>query len=146
MATNSKFEAHSITSLCHRLKRLVSRATLRDWVKTGKIVPARIQNKDSRYLIFSTEKLNQILSLLEQGYEERIGRLAKDDAEAVRFRAQADALALEKIQRNQKRAMEGKKPMEESSPALNDDDARGLRHLRVEDKPKRLFTGFGLYR
>jgi hypothetical protein len=146
MATNSKFEAHSITSLCHRLKRLVSRATLRDWVKTGKIVPARIQNKDSRYLIFSTEKLNEILSLLEQGYEERIGRLAKDDAEAVRFRAQADALALEKIRKNQKKAKEGKEPLQESSPALNDDDARGIRHLRVDEKPKRIFSGFGLYR
>ncbi|NCY21669.1 hypothetical protein EBX31_06910 [bacterium] len=141
-----KLEAHSITSLAHRLKLLVSRATLRDWIKSGKLKPEAIQAKASRYLIFSTEKLNKVLSLLEQGFEERIGRLAKNDAEAVRFRAQADALALEKIQRNKKRAKEGKEPLEESSPALNDDDARGLRHLRMEDKPQRLFTGYGLYR
>ena len=141
-----KLEAHSITSLAHRLKLLVSRATLRDWVKTGKLKPEAIQAKSSRYLIFSASKLNQVLALLEEGFEERIGRLAKDDAEAVRFRAQADALALEKIQRNKKRAKEGKEPLQESSPALNDDDARGIRHLRVEEKPKRLFSGFGMYR
>lgn len=148
MAPN--LEAHSITSLALRLKLLVSRATLRDWIKTGKLLPEGIQAKQSRYLIFSTKKLNQILGLLEQGYEERVGRLAKNSAEAVRFRSHADQMALHKIRHNQARAKRGQKPLPESSPALDDNDCRGatsLTHdLRKDKDFITVFGGFGAWK
>jgi len=96
MATQ-ELEAHSISSLAHRLKLLVSRATLREWLKKAKLEPESIQNKGSRYLIFSTIKLDKLLKILEQGYEKRLGRLAQSDAEALAFRAQAEATALSRI-------------------------------------------------
>lgn len=87
-------EAHSITSLAHRLRLLVSRGTLREWVKSGKLVPATAQGKSSRYLIFPTLKLNQLLALLEKGYEKKVDQLAESDAEALLFRTKAEAKAL----------------------------------------------------
>jgi len=139
-----KLEAHSITSLALRLKLLVSRATLRDWVKTGKLRPEAIQAKASRYLIFSTPKLNHVLTLLEQGYEERVGRLAKDSAEAVRFRKNADEMALHKIRHNQARAKRGQRPLPESSPAMDYNDCRGATSLTHDPrKNKNFITVFG---
>lgn len=145
-----KLEAHSITSLALRLKLLVSRATLRDWVKIGKLRPEAIQAKSSRYLIFSTPKLNHVLTLLEQGYEERVGRLAKDSTEAVKFRNNAQRNALEKLKFNKERAKRGQGALREPSPALNDNDARGLTSLTVDpsiDKNRiTIFGGFGAWK
>ena len=146
MTQSKRLEAHSITSLAHRLKLLVSRATLREWIKTAKVQPESIQHNDSRYLIFSTAKLDKLLKLLEQGYEERLGRLAKSDAEALAFRAQAEALALSRIKNNQSRSKAGLPMVPEPSPCLNDADAKGIQSLTVLEKPKKIFTGYGIYR
>ena len=139
-------EAHSVTSLAHRLRLLVSRGTLREWIKTGKLVPASVQAKSSRYLIFPTLKLNQLLALLEKGYEERVGRLAESDAEALAFRAHADALAVSRIKNNASRAKLGKKALRESSPSMNDDDAVGRQNLTDTEPKTKLFTGYNIHR
>ena len=139
-------EAHSITSLAHRLRLLVSRGTLREWVKSGKLVPASVQAKSSRYLIFPTLKLNQLLALLEKGYEERVGRLAESDAEALTFRAHADALAMSRIKNNNARAKLGQKALKESSACMDDDDAIGRQNLTDTQPKNTIFTGYNIHR
>jgi hypothetical protein len=144
MTENKKLEAHSITSLAHRLKLLVSRATIRGWIKEGKLKPSAIQDGDSKYLIFQTDRINGLLAQLEKAFKERLGRLAKNDPEALAFKAQAEALALARITANRKRSKNGKTLVRESSPALNDDDARGVQRLTVQDKPQKICSGFGI--
>jgi len=144
MTEKKKLEAHSITSLAHRLKLLVSRATIRGWIKEGKLKPSAIQDGDSKYLIFQTDRINGLLAQLEKAFKERLGRLAKNDPEALAFKAQAEALALARITANRKRSKNGKTLVRESSPALNDDDARGVQRLTVEDKPQKICSGFGI--
>lgn len=148
MAPN--LEAHSITSLALRLKLLVSRATLRDWIKTGKLLPEGIQAKQSRYLIFSTKRLNQILLTLEKTYEQRVNRMATCSAEAMKFMNNAQKSAMAKMKHNKERARRGQKPLKEPSPAFNDDDARGATRLTVDPSTREnlvtVFGGFGAWK
>jgi hypothetical protein len=142
-----KLEAHSLTSLAHRLKFLVSRATLRDWVKAGHLRPEAVQSKSSRYLIFTTRKIDGLLSSLEHSFEERITRLARDSQEAVKFRQNAERHALAQIRHNSYR---GKAVVREPSPALDDDDARGLTRLTLNPSQDKnsvtVFGGFGAWK
>jgi hypothetical protein len=98
-------------------------------------------------LIFSSRKLDQLSEVLEKAHSERLKRLCKNDQEARRSRAAAEANALRLMAENDKRILTGKKPLKEPNPAMNDDDARGMIHLKMEhENVKKLFSGYGLYR
>jgi hypothetical protein len=132
------WEVHSLSSLSIRLKNLVCRNTLASWLKTGAL-KARFQQQhgrkgQSRHLLFTTQKLDQLLALLEEGYQERINRLTRTNAEAVRFRAMAQANALEILKSNQRAQARGQRQIREPDPCLNDDDARAISRLTLDPK------------
>lgn len=145
------YEQHSLNSLAKRLKLLVSRTTLKKWLENGNLVPA-MQTRLSRnsHLLFTTSKLDQLLALLEQGYRERLGRLAKTNAEVLRYRAAAEANALRIFEGNAKRRAEGLSEYEEPDPALNDNAARGVVTLKhTPAREKNTFTissGYGAWK
>ena len=98
-------------------------------------------------LIFSSRKLDQISELLEEAHTERLKRLCVNDQEARRSRAAAEANALRLMAENDQRIKAGKKPLREPSPAMNDDDARGMIHLKSDrENVRKIFSGYGLYR
>ena len=98
-------------------------------------------------LIFSSRKLDQLSNVLEEAHGERLKRLCKSDQEARRSKAAAEANALRLMAQNDQRIREGKKPLREPDPAMNDDDARGMIHLRTDrENVKKIFSGYGLYR
>ena len=137
-------EPHSLTSLARRLHARVSRNTLRSWIREGTIRPHSVAGK---LLIFQTQKLNQLCELLEKAHNQRLKRLCKSDQEARRSKAAAEANALRLMAENDQRIKAGKKPLREPDPAMNDDDAVGLIHLKHDsENVKRLFSGYGLYR
>jgi hypothetical protein len=98
-------------------------------------------------LIFPSRKLDQLSEVLEKAHGERLKRLCKSDQEARRDRATAEANALRILKLNDQRIREGKKPLHEPDPAMNDDDARGIVHLKSDrENVKKIFSGYGLYR
>ena len=137
-------EPHTLTSLARRLHARVSRNTLRNWIREGTIRPHSIAGK---LLIFPSRKLDQLSELLEEAHTERLKRLCKSDQEARRSKAAAEANALRLMAENDKRILTGKKPLREPNPAMNDNDARGMIHLKTDhENVKKLFSGYGLYR
>jgi hypothetical protein len=98
-------------------------------------------------LIFPSGKLDQLSSVLEKAHNERLRRLSKNDQEARKQKAAAEAHALNLIERNDQRIRAGKKPLREPDMAMNDDDARGIVHMKEEGRDvKKIFSGYGLYR
>jgi len=146
-----QYEQHSLNSLAKRLKLLVSRCTLGKWLKNGTLVPA-MQTRLSRnsHLLFTTSKLDQLLAVLEEGYRQRLGRLAKTNAEVLRYRAAAEANALRIFEGNQKRRAEGLSEYEEPDPALDDNAARGVVSLthnpRREKNTYTIGSGYGAWK
>jgi hypothetical protein len=139
-----ELEPHTLTSLARRLRARVSRGTLRKWISDGTI---RAHSTAGKMLIFSSRKLDQLSSVLETAHCEGITRLCKSDQEARRDRATAESNALRILKLNDQRIREGKKPIREPDPAMNDDDARGMIHLRTDlENVKKIFSGYGLYR
>jgi len=137
-------EPHTLTSLARRLRAQVSRNTLRKWITDGTI---RAHSTSGKMLIFSSRKLDQLSELLEEAHTERLKRLCKNDQEARRSRAAAEANALRLMAENDQRILAGKKPLREPNPAMNDDDARGMIHLKTNNEDvKKIFSGYGLYR
>ena len=135
-------EAHSLNSLAVRLKLLASRGTLRRWMDEGKL-KAEFHGQPnssggSRHLLFRTKHLDSVLTLLENTYKEKAAKLAKTACEALRFRAQADALALQRHEQNLSNELRGRAPVIESDPVLNDDDCRGVISLETR-QPETLF-------
>lgn len=147
MKNSQQYEQHSYNSLALRLGLHVSRTTLKNWVEEGKLRPVLIQkNTRNTHLVFHKAKLDQLHKLLEAGYRQRLGRLAKTHAEVVKYRAAAAANALRVFEANKKRRAAGQEEIEEPNPAMNDEDARGRVNLKLSPKTKKLFTGCGLYR
>ena len=139
-----ELEPHTLTSLARRLRARVSRGTLRKWISDGTI---RAHSTAGKMLIFSSRKLDQLSSVLETAHCEGFTRLCKSDQEARRDRATAESNALRILKLNDQRIREGKKPIREPDPAMNDDDARGMIHLRTDlENVKKIFSGYGLYR
>jgi hypothetical protein len=98
-------------------------------------------------LIFSSRKLDQLSNVLEEAHGERLKRLCKSDQEARRDRATAESNALRILKLNDQRIREGKKPIREPDPAMNDDDARGMIHLKTNHADlRKIFSGYGLHR
>lgn len=98
-------------------------------------------------LIFSSRKLDQLSAVLEEAHGERLKRLCKSDQEARRSKAASEANALRLMAQNDQRIREGKKPLREPDPAMNDDDARGMIHLRTDrENVQRIFSGCGFNR
>ncbi|NBT35460.1 MAG: hypothetical protein EBT03_07960 [Betaproteobacteria bacterium] len=143
----SGYEQHSFNSLARRLRHLVSRQTLTEWVRGGKLKPAlKTEGSHNSHLLFHKKKLDQLLQLLEKGYQERLEKFAKTNAEAARYRAAATANALRVFEANKKRRAAGQDEIVEPNPCMNDSDARGIVHLTHGPKAKKIFSGFGLYR
>ena len=139
-----ELEPHTLTSLGRRLRARVSRNTLRKWITDGTI---RAQSTAGTMLIFSSRKLDQLSKLLEDAHGERLKRLCKSDQEARRSKAAAEANALRLMTENDLRIKAGKKPLREPNPAMSDDDARGMTHLKTNSEDLiRIFSGCGLYR
>ena len=139
-----ELEPHTLTSLARRLRARVSRSTLRKWITDGTI---RAHSRAGKMLIFSSRKLDQLSNVLEEAHGERLKRLCKSDQEARRSKAAAEANALRLMAQNDQRIREGKKPLREPDPAMNDDDARGMIHLKTNNENvKKIFSGYGLYR
>ena len=139
-----ELEPHTLTSLARRLRARVSRNTLRKWITDGTI---RAHSTAGKMLIFSSRKLNQLSAVLEEAHGERLKRLCKSDQEARRDRATAESNALRILKLNDQRIREGKKPLREPDPAMNDDDARGIVRMREEQRNvQRIFSGYGLNR
>ena len=139
-----ELEPHTLTSLARRLRARVSRSTLRKWITDGTI---RAHSRAGKMLIFSSRKLDQLSNVLEEAHGERLKRLCKSDQEARRSKAAAEANALRLMAQNDQRIREGKKPLREPDPAMNDDDARGIVRMREEQRNvQRIFSGYGLYR
>ena len=137
-------EPHTLTSLARRLRARVSRATLRKWITDGTI---RAHSTSGKMLIFPSRKLDQLSAVLEEAHSERLKRLCKSDQEARRDRVAAEMNALRILKLNDQRIRDGKKPHREPDPAMNDDDARGIVHLKTEhENVKKIFGGCGLYR
>ena len=137
-------EPHTLTSLARRLRARVSRATLRKWLTDGTI---RAHSTSGKMLIFPSQKLDKLSAVLEEAHGERLKRLCKSDQEARRDRATAEANALRVLKLNDQRIRDGKKPLREPDPAMNDDDARGIVHLKSDrENVKKIFSGYGLYR
>ena len=98
-------------------------------------------------LIFSSRKLDQLSNVLEEAHGERLKRLCKSDQEARRDRATAESNALRILKLNDQRIREGKKPIREPDPAMNDDDARGMILLKTNHADlRKIFSGYGLHR
>ena len=98
-------------------------------------------------LIFSSRKLDQLSNVREEAHGERLKRLCKSDQEAQRSKAAAEANALRLMTENDVRIKAGKKPLREPNPAMSDDDACGMIHLRTDrENVRRIFSGYGLYR
>ena len=147
MKNSKDYEQHSYNSLAMRLGLHVSRTTLKQWIESGKLTPVLLQkNTRNTHIVFHKAKLDQLQKLLEEGYRQRLGRLAKTHAEVVKYRAAAAANALRVFEANKKRRAAGQDEIEEPNPAMNDDDARGRVSLKNNPKVKKLFSGFGLYR
>jgi len=139
-----ELEPHTLTSLARRLRARVSRNTLRKWITDGTI---RAHSTAGKMLIFSSRKLDQLSEVLEKAHGERLKRLCKSDQEARRDRATAESNALRILKLNDQRIREGKKPLREPDPAMNDDDARGIVRMREEQRNvQRIFSGYGLNR
>ena len=139
-----ELEPHTLTSLARRLRARVSRSTLRKWITTGTI---RAHSRAGKMLIFSSRKLDQLSNVLEEAHGERLKRLCKSDQEARRSKAAAEANALRLMAQNDQRIRDGKRPLREPDPAMNDDDARGIVRMREEQRNvQRIFSGYGLYR
>lgn len=146
------YEQHSFNSLAARFNLLVSRTTLKKWVEDGTLKPA-MQQRGTRnsHLLFHRKKLDQLAQLLERGFNERVGRLAKTNAKAVQYRKAALANALRVFELNNKRRAEGLPEMEEPCLATSNDGARGVVRLTREPrKEKNVFTiqnkALGLHR
>ena len=136
---NQKLEAHDYSSLARRLRCLVSRTTLRSWVRDKVIFPVReLTAQKSKHLIFSAQKLDALLVVLEGAYEERLGRLARNEREIRRHRAAATANALRILELNEKREREGLPALPEPDPAMSDADARGVVSLTYQPKPEKI--------
>ena len=141
------YEQHSFNSLAKRLNLLVSRTTVKKWVESGELVPAMQQcGSRNSHLLFHSKKLDQLKKILEEGYKQRLGRLAKTHAEVLQYRAAAEANAVRVFETNEKLRAAGQEEIAEPNPAANDDDARGRVNLKQTQKRKKLFTGYGLYR
>ena len=139
-----ELEPHTLTSLARRLRARVSRSTLRKWITDGTI---RAHSTSGKMLIFSSRKLDKLSAVLEEAHGERLKRLCKSDQEARRYRATAEANSLRIMKLNDQRIREGKKPLREPDPAMNDSDARGIVHLKTDrENVKKIFSGYGLYR
>jgi hypothetical protein len=139
-----ELEPHTLTSLARRLRARVSRNTLRKWITDGTI---RAHSTAGKMLIFSSRKLDQLSTVLEEAHGERLKRLCKSDQEARRDRATAESNALRILKLNDQRIREGKKPLREPDPAMNDSDARGIVRMRDEQRDvQRIFSGYGLNR
>jgi len=147
MKNLKEYEQHSFNSLAKRLSLLVSRTTIKKWVESGELVPAMQQlGTRNSHLLFHSKKLDQLKKILEDGYKQRLGRLAKTHAEVLQYRAAAEANAVRVFEANEKRRAAGQEEIAEPNPAANDDDARGRVNLKQTQKRKKLFTGYGLYR
>jgi len=147
MKNLKEYEQHSFNSLAKRLSLLVSRTTIKKWVEAGELVPAMQQlGTRNSHLLFHSKKLDQLKKVLEEGYRQRLGRLAKTHAEVLQYRAAAEANAVRVFEANEKRRAAGQEEITEPNPAANDDDARGRVNLKTNPKKKKLFTGYGLYR
>jgi hypothetical protein len=141
------YEQHSFSSLARRLRNLVSRQSLTEWVRSGKLKPAlRTEGVHNSHLLFHKKKLDQLLELLERAYQSRLEKFAKTNAEAARYRAAATANALRVAETNRRRRKAGQEEIKEPNLAMNDEDARGIVHLTHNPKVKKIFSGFGLYR
>lgn len=142
---NEKFEAHDYSSLSRRLRCMISRTTLRSWVRDSVIRPARtITGGKSKHLIFSAGKLDQLLELLEEAYRERLGRVAKNERELRQHRAAATANALRVLEQNEKRDRLGLPILPEPNPALDEADAVGRVSLVNHEKHHRIQTNGGI--
>lgn len=95
MKTLKDLELHSIYSLGRRFNWLVSRTTLGKWMKSGRLKPVlQSRNSNNSHLLFRKGDLDKVQAELEGNYRERMKRLAKRAAGAVRFREQAHEEAL----------------------------------------------------
>jgi hypothetical protein len=136
---NQKLEAHDFSSLARRLRCLVSRTTLRCWVRDKVIFPVReLTDQKSKHLIFASQKLDALLVVLEGAYEERLGRLARSEREIRRHRAAATANALRILELNEKREREGIPILPEPNLAMSDNDARGVVSLTWQPKTQKI--------
>ena len=100
------FERHSITTLSQRLKGLVSRNTIESWLNSGQLKaemnpwptnPHPAQKLGERFWLFRCDYLDGVESELNKKHQERVRRMAGNDAGAKLIRETARKQAVEAV-------------------------------------------------